>query len=119
MSGFAIRKLASGYKFDLHAANGQTVAASESYATEAACRAGIESVRENAPLAAVEDCTAGEGKIPNPKFQLYLDKRGRYRFRLKARNGRIIAISQSYRTKESCLEGIESVRKNARKLADE
>lgn len=113
MANFVIERCSTGYRFDLRAANGQTVAASEVYASEAACRRGMESVRENAPLAPVEDTAAGEPPLPNPKFQLYLDKRGRYRFRLKARNGRIIAVSQAYRTKESCLEGIESVRKNA------
>ncbi|MEG2204009.1 MAG: YegP family protein, partial [Oscillospiraceae bacterium] len=36
-----------------------------------------------------------------------------FRFRLKARNGEIIAVSEGYRTKASCENGIESVRKNA------
>jgi uncharacterized protein YegP (UPF0339 family) len=47
------------------------------------------------------------------KFEVYQDKKGAYRFRLKAANGQIIATGQSYKSKESCLHGIESVKKNA------
>ena len=48
------------------------------------------------------------------KFEYYKDKAGKYRFRLKAGNGEIIAISEAYESKASCLNGIESVRKNAK-----
>jgi uncharacterized protein YegP (UPF0339 family) len=47
------------------------------------------------------------------KFELYQDKRGEYRFRLKASNGQTIATGEGYKTKKSCLNGIESIRKNA------
>lgn len=47
------------------------------------------------------------------KFEVYVDKAGKYRFRLKAANGEIIAIGESYSTKAACLSGIESVKKNA------
>lgn len=47
------------------------------------------------------------------KFEVYKDKAGGFRFRLKASNGQIIASGQGYKTKESCLHGIESVKKNA------
>lgn len=116
MGEFVIRKSSSGFKFDMHAANGQVVAVSEVYASEAACRAGAMSVCANAPSAPIEDISDGESGVPNPKFQIYMDKKGRYRFRLKARNGRIIAVSQSYGSKDACLSGIESVRKNADSL---
>ena len=42
-----------------------------------------------------------------------MDKAGDYRFRLKARNGAIIAVSEGYTAKASCENGIESVKKNA------
>ena len=114
MSRFVIRTLASGVKFDLKATNGQTIASSEVYATLAACRNGMESVRKNGPTAPVEDQTLPDCKaLPNPKFELYQDKAGRYRFRLKAKNGRIIAVSEGYATKAACENGIESVRTNA------
>jgi uncharacterized protein YegP (UPF0339 family) len=48
-----------------------------------------------------------------PVFEWYVDKAGKYRFRLKAANGEMIAISEGYASKEGCVEGIESVKKNA------
>jgi hypothetical protein len=47
------------------------------------------------------------------KFELYKDKGGKYRFRLKAANGQIILGSQGYKTKPSAKNGIESVQRNA------
>jgi hypothetical protein len=47
------------------------------------------------------------------KFEVYTDKSGKYRFRLKASNGEIIAIGEAYNSKAACLNGIESVKKNA------
>jgi uncharacterized protein YegP (UPF0339 family) len=47
------------------------------------------------------------------KFELYTDVRGQYRFRLKAANGQIIAVGESYTSKSAAMEGIDSVRRNA------
>lgn len=47
------------------------------------------------------------------KFEVYKDKRGEYRFRLKAGNGEVIAVGEGYSSKQACLNGIESVKKNA------
>ena len=47
------------------------------------------------------------------KFEVYKDKAGEYRFRLKATNGEIIAVSEGYTTKQNVLNGIESVKENA------
>jgi uncharacterized protein YegP (UPF0339 family) len=47
------------------------------------------------------------------KFEITQDKAGKYRFRLKAGNGEIIAVSEAYETKVSAKNGIESVKKNA------
>ena len=114
MDRFEIRMVDSGVKFDLKAANGQTVLTSEVYETMAACRRGIASVRKNAPGAKLEDQTVEDWKpLSNPKFELYRDRSGDYRFRLKARNGLIIGISEHYSNKSGCLAGIESVRQNA------
>jgi len=114
VSKFVIRAVPSGLKFDLRAANGQSILTSEVYTSEAACRKGIESVKKNAPIAKLENQTEeGWRQMTNPKFELYRDRAGTYRFRLKARNGEIIAISESYTGRAGCLNGIESVRKNA------
>ena len=113
MGKFVIRKTPTGVKFDLRASNGETVATSEVYETETACRKGIESVRRNAEKAKLEDLTEPGKPMTNPKFELFQDRSGAYRFRLKARNGGVIAVSEGYSTKAACENGIESVRNNA------
>lgn len=47
------------------------------------------------------------------KFEVYQDKAGEYRFRLKASNGQNILASEGYKTKASCMNGVESVQTNA------
>ena len=113
MGKFVIRETGTGFKFDLKATNGEVIATSEVYTTQAACIKGAESVKACAPEANLHDLTAGEAEVKHPKFELYEDKAGEYRFRLKARNGEIIATSEGYKAKASCENGIESVRKNA------
>ena len=120
MGKFLISNVSSGIKFDLKATNGQVIATSEVYESKAACKNGIESVRKNAPIASFEDQTAeGFEVATNPKFEMYQDKAGEFRFRLKARNGQIIATSEGYTTKNACENGVESVRKNAPEAAVE
>ena len=114
MGKFVIKTVATGIKFDLKASNGETILTSEVYTTEAACRKGIASVQKNAPLAGVEDQTAPDFQaVKHPKFEMYQDKAGEYRFRLKATNGEIIGVSEGYTAKASCKNGIASVQKNA------
>jgi uncharacterized protein YegP (UPF0339 family) len=52
-------------------------------------------------------------KLPEPKFELFRDKAGKFRFRLVAPNGETIAAGEAYSSKDACLRGIESVKKNA------
>lgn len=114
MGKFVIKTVKTGIKFNLKAGNGEVIATSEVYTSESACKNGIESVRKNAVDAKLEDQTVENPEtVTNPKFEVYTDKAGEYRFRLKARNGEIIAASEGYKAKASCLNGIESVRKNA------
>jgi len=47
------------------------------------------------------------------KFEVYKDKAGDYRFRLKAANGQNILGSEGYKAKASCVNGIASVQKNS------
>ena len=51
--------------------------------------------------------------MPEPIFEWNVDKAGKYRFKLKAANGEIIATSEGYASKAGCVNGIESVKKNA------
>ncbi len=114
MGKFIIKDTNTGIKFDLKAGNGEVIATSEVYTTEAACRNGVDSVIRNAPIAAIEDQTVeGYEVCKHPKFEVYLDKAGEYRFRLKATNGQIIAVGEGYKAKASCLNGIDSIKRNA------
>ncbi len=100
------------FTFNLKASNGEVIlTASETYTTLDACKNGVASVQKNA-LAPVEDQTREES-IGNPKFELYQDKAGEYRFRLKAGNAQIIGKSEGYKAKASARKGIDSVGRNA------
>ena len=113
MGKFVVKQTNTGIKFDLKAGNGEVIATSEVYTTEAACMNGIQSVK-TCCAGEIEDQTVEEVvAVKHPKFEVYLDKAGEYRFRLKARNGEIIAVSEGYKAKAGCLNGIESVKKNA------
>ena len=47
------------------------------------------------------------------KFEVYKDASGQFRFRLRAANNEIIAVSEAYTTKAACMNGIDSVKDNA------
>ncbi len=114
MGKFVIRNTNTGVKFDLKASNGEVIATSEVYTSLDACRNGVASVKKNAPAANIEDQTVeGYETAKNPKFEIYEDKAGEFRFRLKATNGQVIAVSEGYKAMASCRNGIESVVKNA------
>ena len=112
MGKFVIKRTPTGFKFDLKAANGETVATSEVYTTKAACLKGIQSILGVAASAGCADAET-EAQVKNPKFVIFRDKKGGYRFRLLARNGKIIARSESYMTRYGCEKGIESARRSA------
>ena len=113
MGKFLVKETATGVKFDLLAGNGQVIATSEVYESKAACLNGIESVK-NSCAGGVEDQTVeGYEEVKHPKFEVYEDKAGEFRFRLKARNGQVVAVSEGYKAKASCMNGIESVKENA------
>lgn len=114
MGKYVIKRVKSGYEFCLRAMNGETIVVSDIYSTVASCRNGVESVRRAVEAAAVEDQTSGYvEKLVYPKFEVCQTDRGEYRFRLKAGNGEIVAASDIYAAKSSCLKGIASVRRNA------
>lgn len=114
MGKFVIRKTDTGVKFDLKATNGEVIATSQVYKSLSGCRKGIASVVRTAPAAGLEDQTEEDFvSVRHPKFEMYQDKAGEYRFRLKASNGQIIAVSEGYTAKAGCRNGIESVQRNA------
>ena len=114
MGKFVIKNAKNGLKFDLKASNGQVIASSQVYKHKKTCLNGTASVMKNAPEAALEDQTVeGYVKQKCPKFEVYMDKKGEYRFRLKATNGQIIATGEGYKELKSCKNGISSIKKNA------
>ena len=113
MGKFVVKHTKTGIKFDLKATNGQVIATSEVYNSKDACMNGIESVKKNSAVAQVEDQTVENfEKQKNPKFQVFKDKAGEFRFNLTAKNGQIIA-SEGYKTMANCIGGVESVISNA------
>lgn len=114
MGKFVIREKNEKFSFRLKASNGEVIAASQQYKSLQTCKAGIASVAVNAPIANLENQTEeGYAVQKHPKFEVYMDNAGEYRFRLKAKNGQNIAASEGYTALRSCLNGVESVRKNA------
>ena len=114
MGKFVISQAKTGVKFNLKAGNGEIIATSQIYKDEDSCRKGIASVVKNAPVAPIEDQTKeGFTVEKHPKFEVYKDKAGEFRFRLKATNGQIIATGEGYKAMAGCKNGIASIKKNA------
>lgn len=112
---FVCYKTAKGYwNYRLKASNKETIAVSggTGYSSFSACKAGIESVRRYTG-AKIEDQTLQKFEtLKNPKFEIYMDKAGKYRYRLKAINGELICTSEDgYASKDSCKKGIASLAK--------
>lgn len=121
MGTFTIRRTPSGgFNFSLIAANKETIAvASQVYTTKSACKTGIASIGKNA-VKCIEENRIEDKTLKKPvektcpKFEIYLDKAGLYRYRLLASNGESIAISEEgYKTKSGCIVGMKSVAVNA------
>ena len=121
MGKFVIKKTPTGaFNFSLFAVNMEKIAvASQVYSTKAACKKGMESVGKNAARCIEEDRVEDQTlKTPTektcPKFEIYFDKAGLYRYRLIATNGESIAMSEEgYKSKNGVLNGIKSVAVNA------
>jgi hypothetical protein len=90
---------AGKFRYRLKAGNGQIILSGEAYSSKSACIEGVESVKKNSQK--------------ESSFEVYEDKKGGFRFRLKASNGEIIGQGESYSAKSGCMNGIESVKKNA------
>lgn len=114
MGKYLIKKTGTGMVFHLRAANGETIGVSEVYSSEESCKKGIESVMNTSLAAGIEDKTRSRSKeLKHPKFEIYKDKGGKFRFRLLAQGGQEVLASQPYTAKASCRNGINSVILNA------
>ena len=122
MGTFIMKKTPSGaFNFSLLASNKEKIAvSSQVYTTKTACKNGMASIGKNAARCIeegrIEDLTLKNkpDRVPFPKFEIYFDKAGLYRYRLFATNGESIAMSEEgYKTKGGCIGGIKSVAVNA------
>jgi len=113
MGKFVVKIAKSGVMFNLLAGNGKVICTSQVYATESSCMNGIESVKTNSRSKIEDQTEEGYKKLTNPKYEIFIDAGDKYRFRLKAMNGEIVAASQGYKSKDSCKKGIASIYNNA------
>ena len=121
MGKFIIKKTPTGgFNFSLYANNMEKIAvSSQIYTSKAACKNGIASIGKHS-VRCIEEGKIEDQTLKNvesktcPKFEIYLDKAGLYRYRLIASNGESIAMSEEgYKSKSGCMNGIKSVSVNA------
>jgi len=86
------------FRFRLKASNGQTILASQGYATKVSAKNGIASVQRN---------SADDARFERK------DSKGKFMFNLKATNGQVVGTSERYDSERACENGIKSVAKNA------
>ena len=109
---FDIQKAKDGrFFFNLYASNHTVIAYSQIYSSTSAAMTGIKSIIANAANTPIEDTTLkNPTEYSFPKWEIYIDKAGEYRFRLYATNGNCICHSaHGYATKSGCKGGIDSI----------
>ena len=85
------------------------------YSSAQSAMNGVKSVIANAESAPIEDQSLKKHEsLPYPKWEIYVDNGGKYRFRLNASNGSCVCHSQGYTTKTACKNGIDSIIKSSR-----
>ena len=118
---FDIRKAKDGrFFFNLYASNQMVIASSQMYSSSTAAINGIKSVMLNASKSELEDNTLQKKPEPKPfpKWEMYIDKAGEFRFRLYAPNGNCICHSHGYQTKSGCKGGMDSITRFATEDSD-
>ena len=114
---FVYRKTDKGtYVYKLYAANHKVIATNGgTYSSLSALKTGINSVINNAETAPIEDWTlvkVVEQKCP--KWVIFQDARGEYRFRLLASNGQVVCTpNDGYLSKDACKVGMKSIARTA------
>lgn len=92
--------------------NSEVMVWSENYASKSSASNCIDSLKKNAPGAPVVDLSAGEeGK--GYRFEIEKAKNGEFFVRFRASNGEIMVRSETYTSKSSARNCIESVMKRA------
>ena len=112
VGSFDIKKAKDGrFVFNLYSANKVIIATSQVYSSSQSALTGVKSVMSNAIKAQTEDLTLKKPEPkPYPKWEIYLDRAGEYRFRLNAANANCVCHAKAgYSTKASCKRAIESI----------
>lgn len=100
MGKFEITKRKNGeFQFNLKAGNGQVILTSEGYVAKYSCKKGIESVRKNSQI--------------DRRFEKRTTKENRFYFNMKAANGQVVGVSETYNSQSAMNNGIASVKKHA------
>ena len=115
---FVIKKTDKGnFVYKLYSSNYRVVAIGAGlYTSISNCKTGINSVRNNAATAPIEDQTLQKWEeLKFPKWQIYTDKQGEIRLRLLASNGNIVATTNDgYLSKEAAKKGIAAIARAAK-----
>ncbi len=109
---FDIKRSKDGrYVFNLYSANRVIIATSQVYSSSSSAMTGVKSVMANALKAELEDLTLKKPEPKNyPKWEIYLDRAGEYRFRLNASNASCICHAKmGYASKSNCKRAIDSI----------
>lgn len=99
------------FVFNLYSSNKVLIATSQIYSSAQSAKNGVKSVMANAKEAEIEDTTLKNVTQKSfPKWEIYLDKAGEYRYRLYATNGQCVTHAKAgYAHKSSCKRAIESI----------
>ncbi len=114
-----IYKGKNDFYFNFRASNNILIGRSQGYTTKASCKNSAEAVMNMAKIATTHDSTKDENAskyrpaFGKSVFQLYIDKEGKYRWRLYAKNQQNILASKGYTTKASAKSAIQSLKKIA------
>ena len=112
MGKYVIRKSKTGFYFNVEATNGQVIATAQQYKSKPSCKKAIDALKKLAK-SPIEDLTIKDGpKYPNPKWQVYQDRKKEFRVRLVASNGNNLIWGEGYSTMQACKAGVLSVQAN-------
>ncbi|MCB0570116.1 MAG: YegP family protein [Phaeodactylibacter sp.] len=107
---FEVREASNGQPyFVLKAGNGAVLGVSETYSSKANVEKGIASVMNNAPKSEIEDLTAADAPKRKAEFELFNGKAGDIYFRMRAKNGQVLFVSEGYSSKQAAQNGIETI----------
>ncbi len=113
MGKFIVKTTETGVKFDLLGADGAVLLTSEVYSGDRACMGGLESVKKSCTGGVEDQTVEGFEALSHPKFEVYVDQGSKFRFRLKATNGQIVASSKPFADKAACLACAAAVKAEA------